>query len=175
MQPIRFDIKRLALGEVVAAAGSATLMIGIALPWFRFGSTVAGYYSFNAIELRNWMYGPFFLSLAVVVSVILSATRRRSPIHLFHWFVLVAACSADLVATVACFVKKAPGLDWDFGAYVSLAAAAVALLGAIISRRASSATTTPRSVTFATTGRRARPLVPASPRQANIPRTGPPR
>ena len=52
--------------------------------------------------------------------------RRPARMPVLHLLVLVAACDVNLFLTVVCFVKKSPGLSWDFGAYVSVAAAVAA-------------------------------------------------
>jgi hypothetical protein len=129
---IRFDTRRLGVGDVVAGIASVALMVGIFLPWFEFGSRATGYFSFDATALRSWMYLPFVLALAVVISLLVTAMAGRSRLPGPHRLLLLGACGADLVLTVACFAKKAPGLSWDVGAYVSLVAACVALVGAVV-------------------------------------------
>src|SRR5580700_10539959 len=124
MPMIRPDIKRLGTGDLTVAAASVALMIGVFLPWYRFGDPVTGYYHFSAADLRTWMYVPFFVSLAVVGSVVAKTTRRRSWSPLLLGVVVAGACGVDLVLTVGCFVKKSPGLSWDYGAYGSVLAAA---------------------------------------------------
>lgn len=130
---IRFDRKRLGVGDLTVAVSSVVLMIGIFLPWFEFGDTVTGYYSFNAADLRTWMYIPFFVSLAVIGSVVAKAMRSRPWSPRLLSLSLVGACGADLVLTLGCFVKRSPGLSWDFGAYLSIVAAVTALAGAMTS------------------------------------------
>jgi len=130
---IRFDRKRVGVGDLTMAVSSVVLMVGIFLPWFEFGDTVTGYYSFNAADLRTWMYIPFFVSLAATGSVVAKAIRTRPWPPRLSSVILVAACGADLVLTVGCFVKRSPGLSWDFGAYLSTVAAVTALAGAIMS------------------------------------------
>jgi hypothetical protein len=133
---ISFDRKRLGAGDLTVAASSVVLMIGIFLPWFEFGDTVTGYYSFNAADLRTWMYIPFFVSLAVTGSVVAKAMRTRPWSPRLFSLILVGACGADLVLTVGCFVKRSPGVSWDFGAYLSTVAAVTALAGAMMSTSA---------------------------------------
>jgi hypothetical protein len=131
----RIDIGPLRGGELVAGVASVVLVIGVFLPWFRFGSRATGYFSFSATALRTWMYLPCVISLGVVGCVVMKAMwhRRRAPVRywpVLYWMALGGACSANLVLTVGCFVKKAQGLSWDVGAYLSLVAAAAALVGA---------------------------------------------
>jgi hypothetical protein len=137
MPQVRFDVRRLTTGDRIAGISSAALMVGVFLPWFEFGSNMTGYFSFSAIDLRDWMYAPFFVSLAIVGSVVVRALRRPSRMSVPHLLILVGACDANLFLTVVCFAKKSPGVSWDFGAYLSLAAAVAALVGAMTSRRRS--------------------------------------
>jgi hypothetical protein len=130
MAKIRLDIKRLGIGDLTVAGTSVAIMIGVFLPWYEFGDPAVGYYHFSAADLRTWMYVPCFVSLAVVGSVVAKATQRRSRSPLLLAVLVAGACGADLVLTLGCFVKKAPGLRWDYGAYVSVAAASVAAVTA---------------------------------------------
>ncbi len=107
-------------------------MVGIFLPWFEFGSDLTGYYSFDSTALRSWMYLPFFAALAVVAIVVLQGAVAGFRLPLWRWLVL-AACGGSLLLTVVCFAKKAGGLTWDVGAYVSLVAAGAATVGAALS------------------------------------------
>jgi hypothetical protein len=125
---------RLGIGNVTVAAASVALMIGLVLPWFEFGSNVTGTYSFSVTDLRRWMYVPFFLALAITASIAVRALRRPARRGWMHWLVLGGACGVDLVLTAACFIKRSPGLQWDVGAYLSLAAAVIAVIGVVVSR-----------------------------------------
>ncbi len=107
-------------------------MIGIFLPWFEFGSDLTGYYSFDSTALRSWMYFAFFAALGVVAILVLEATVASFRLPLWRWLVLLA-CGGSLLLTVVCFAKKAVGLTWDVGAYVSLVAAVAATLAAAVS------------------------------------------
>jgi drug/metabolite transporter (DMT)-like permease len=108
-------------------------MIGIFLPWFEFGSTLTGYFSFASTALRSWMYLTFFSALAVVCLLVLERIVPGFRPPLEHWLVFLA-CTANLLLTAVCFAKKAAGLDWDTGAYLSLVAATVAPFGALVRR-----------------------------------------
>ena len=121
------------LGDLVVGGACIALMIGIFLPWFEFGSTLTGYFSFASIALRSWMYLAFFIALAVVGLLVLETIVPGFRPPLEHWLVFLA-CGANLVLTAVCFAKKAVGLDWDVGAYLSLVAAVAAALGALARR-----------------------------------------
>ena len=114
---------------------SVAVMIGIHLPWFDFGSPATGYFSFSATSLRSWMYLPFLGALATVVYLVLKATVGDVRLPLPHRLVLVAVTGADLLLTAVCFAKKAVGVQWDIGAYVSIVAGGVALIGTLAPRR----------------------------------------
>jgi hypothetical protein len=130
--------KRANVGDLTVAVSSLVLVIGIFLPWFEFGDPATGYYSFSAADLRTWMYVPVFVSVAVVGSVVAKAmrttsTRTQSRGPRLLSLGLVGACGADLVLTLGCFVKRSPGLSWDYGAYLSVVVAVAALAGALMS------------------------------------------
>jgi hypothetical protein len=167
---IRFDTTRLGSGDVIAGVGSVALMVGIFLPWFEFGSSGTGYFSFDATALRSWMYLPFVLALAVVGYLLVTAIAGRSRLPGAHRLLLVGVCGADLVLTLACFAKKESGLSWDVGAYVSLVAACVALVGAVVRSVERPA---PAAGAYPAANRRRRdlddPVVPVSPSRVNPP------
>jgi hypothetical protein len=128
----RFNATRLGVGDFMVGVGSVVLMIGIFLPWFDFGSGATGYFSFDAVAVRGWMYLPFFMALAVVGYLVVKASAGQVRLPVPHRLFLLGACSVDLAATLVCFAKKALGVSWDIGAYVSLVAAGVALVGAVV-------------------------------------------
>ncbi len=163
MPHTRTDSKRLHVADMIVGGASATLMLGIHLPWFDFGSPGTGYFSFSATSLRSWMYLPFVGALATVVYLVITAGRDlRAPV--LRRLVLVAVTGADLLLTAVCFAKKEAGVHWDVGAFVSIVAAAVALAGALAPRRG------PTSQHAGPGARVFSPSVPASPRPFVAPR-----
>jgi hypothetical protein len=167
---LRVDTDRLGVGDVIAGVGSVALMIGVFLPWFEFGSRATGYFSFDATALRSWMYLTFALALAIVSYLLVTAMTGWSRLPVPHRLLLLGACGADLVLTLACFVKKESGLSWDVGAYVSLVAAGVALVGAVV-RSVERPVPTAGANPAANRRRRdlANPAVPVSPSRTNPP------
>ena len=174
MSRIRFDGRRLGIGDAMVAGASLVLAIGIYLPWFEFGSTASGYFSFDATAVRSWMDVTFVIAVAIVVYLLVKVTVGGFWLPLPHWLILLGACGVNLVLTVACFAKKATGVSWDVGAYLSVVAALTAVVGAVVAavvRRGEHAVipagahTPPRRAL-----RRARdPVVPMSPRDVNPP------
>jgi len=118
----RFEVRSLRATDLVVGGASVALMIGIFLPWFEFGSDVTGFFSFDSVAVRSWMYLAFFAALAIVGFLALKAIFPRLRLPLERVVVLLA-CGANLVLTLVCFAKKAVGLNWDVGAYLSLVAA----------------------------------------------------
>ncbi len=127
----RFALGWLGGANLVVGGASVALMIGIFLPWFEFGSDATGYFSFDSVAVRSWMYLAFVVGLAIVGLVVLKAIFPRLRLPLERVVVLLA-CGANLLLTVVCFAKKAVGLNWDVGAYLSLVAATVALAAAAV-------------------------------------------
>ncbi len=132
MARIRFDVRRLGVGDVMVAGASLVLAIGIHLPWFEFGSRSTGYFSFDATAVRSWMNVTFVVAVAIVVYLLVKMTVGGFRLPLPQWFILLGACGVNLVLTVACFAKKATGVSWDVGAYLSVVAAVTAVVGAVI-------------------------------------------
>lgn len=130
---IRFDATRLGVGDRIVGGASVALMIGIFLPWFEFGSVGTGYFSFSATALRTWMYLTLVISLAIVGLLVAKTLCRTLRLLLPPWLILLGACGGNLAITLACFTTKAVGISWDYGAYFSLAAAVVAVGGAVVS------------------------------------------
>jgi len=118
-------------GDLIVGGACIALMIGIFLPWFEFGSAPTGYFSFASTALRSWMYLTFFIALGVFGLLVLEAMFPGFRLPLEHWLVLLA-CGVNLLLTLVCFAKKAVGLTWDVGAYLSLAAAVAAAVGAVL-------------------------------------------
>jgi len=132
MARTRFDIKRLGIGDLVVGGANLALMIGVFLPWFDFGTATTGHFSFDATAVRRWMYLPSLASLLIVVYLVIKATLGEAPMPRLQSLVVMAACDASLLLTLACFAKKGVGVNWDYGAYVSLVAAIAAVIGAIM-------------------------------------------
>lgn len=172
MARIRFDGKRLGVGDVMVASASLVLMIGIYLPWFEFGSRATGYFSFDATAVRSWMDVTFIIALSVVLYLLVKVMVGEFWLPVPHRFILLGACGANLVLTAACFAKKATGVSWDVGAYVSVLAAVTAVVGALVRR--SEHTVVPLG--GASLHRRVLPLpdpvVPMSPRGVKAPGRG---
>jgi hypothetical protein len=167
---IRFDRRRLGVGDVIVAGASLVLMIGIYLPWFEFGSKATGYFSFDATAVRSWMDATFIIALSIVVYLSVRVTVGEFWSPLPHWFILLGASGVNLVLTVACFAKKASGVSWDVGAYLSVLAAITAVAGALVRRSERGAGAGGASSSHHGGLRRPRdPVVPMSPRQVNAP------
>jgi len=170
---IRLDPQRLGVGDVMVAGASLVLMIGIYLPWFEFGSRSTGYFSFDATAVRSWMVITFFIALAIVVYLVVRVVVDRFWLPLPHWFILLGAGGVNLVLTVACFAKKATGVSWDIGAYLSVLAAVTAVVGALVRRSEHMASAAGDNSHHGQPRRRLiDPVVPMSPRDINPPRRG---
>ena len=134
MPHIRFEIKRLGNGDLIAGGASFALLIGIFLPWFGFGSPLTGNFTFDSTSLRSWMYLTFFITLAIIGYLVVKAMLADVRLPLEHWLILLGACGADLFLTFVCFATKPVGLSWQIGAYFSLVAAIAAVAGAVVRR-----------------------------------------
>jgi hypothetical protein len=110
MPHIRFEIKRLGNGDLIAGGASFALLIGIFLPWFGFGSPLTGNFTFDSTSLRSWMYLTFFITLAIIGYLVVKAMLADVRLPLEHWLILLGACGADLFLTFVCFATKPVGL-----------------------------------------------------------------
>jgi len=122
------DAKRLSQTERITGVATLVLFVSLFLPWFGvnfgFGSvTVDGLW-------HGWMYIVLILSLAVMVYLLARAGFEEIPVKLpgTHEQLLLIGTGISFVLTLLAFVFKPGGsaVGWRFGAFVGLAAAAVA-------------------------------------------------
>jgi uncharacterized membrane protein len=114
------DLRRLRLGERLAAAGGLALIVALALPWYEVGGASAtGYEAFTVIDVLLTAIALLALSLSV-----LQATRD-SPALPIGAAVLTAAWGIVGVLLVLFRLIDDPftGSELRIGAWIGLAAA----------------------------------------------------
>jgi hypothetical protein len=113
--------------ERITAFASLVLLISLFLPWFTYGpSSLNGFW-------HGWMYLVFILCLVILVDLVAKASYAEMPFKLpmSEEKLLLYATAINFVLTLLAFVFKPNGFGivsfgWGFGAFLSLAAAAVA-------------------------------------------------
>jgi hypothetical protein len=146
------DLHRLGGGDAVAAVGTLVLLVTLFLPWYslslNFGSLYSGIYAGSISALGDGAGGWRFLTLMVCMAILgyLFARTIWSPRHrlpLPHWQLLTVLCSINLLLTALMFLVRPLGgssfsglsISWDYGAYIGVCAAILAVLGSVLRRR----------------------------------------
>ena len=133
----RFDAARWTMADRIAGGATLVLFISLFLPWF---SVSAGFGNFtasssvDALTAHGYLYLVLLLALAVLGYLIMSAGLSHLPdLPLRHEQILGAAAAVNLLL-VLIGVLVTPGggsslvkVSWDFGAFIGLAAAIVAV------------------------------------------------
>lgn len=120
-----FDASRWSRTDRITGIATAVLLISLFLPWF---GVNYGFVSATVNGLwHGWMYLVLLVSLAVLVYLAARAGIAELPVP--HDLTLLVAAGVNVVLTVLAFLLKPGGgvVGWEFGAFVGLAAAIVAV------------------------------------------------
>jgi hypothetical protein len=122
-----FDAKRWSQADRIVGGATLVLFISLFLPWFgvNFGAgsiTVDGLW-------HGWMYIVLILSLALMAYLVIRAGFKEMPFRLplTHTQLLLAVTGLSAFLTLLSFIFKPSGTGWQFGAFVGLIAALVAV------------------------------------------------
>jgi hypothetical protein len=136
----KFDAKRWTKIDRNVGIASLVFFISLFLPWFGASYSI---YSASVDGLwHGYMYLTLIISLALIVYLILLAGLEKLPFKLpiAHRQAILIATGIDFLLALISFLTKPGGTSWQYGAYVGLIAAAVAvapfILPAIRARRA---------------------------------------
>lgn len=146
------NLKRLGVGDAVAATGTLLLLVTLFLPWYSYSLNLGLLYSDNAAgsisALGDGAGGWRFLTLIVCLAIacyLFARTfwprERRLPLP--HWQLLTVLTSINLLLTALMFLVKPLGgttfaglsISWGYGAYTGVCAAIIAVLGSVMRRR----------------------------------------
>jgi peptidoglycan/LPS O-acetylase OafA/YrhL len=129
---IKFDASALSQTDRIVGIATAVLFISLFLPWFNanFGFVTA---SADGLSAHGYLYVTLFISLGIVAFLALGALglwKLPTSSAISHDQVLLIGTAVSFVLVLLGFLLKpgGSGVGWDWGAFVGLAAAVVALL-----------------------------------------------
>ena len=123
----KFDAKKWSKSDRNVAIASLVFLISLFLPWFGYSVSIYGA-SVDGLW-HGYMYLALIISLALIIYLVLLAGMDELPFKMPipHGQALFIATGIDFVLALISFLTK-PGLtSWQYGAYVSLIAAAFAV------------------------------------------------
>jgi hypothetical protein len=129
-----FDARRWTLADQVTGGATLVLLVSLFLPWF---GTDAGFFSVSVDGMwHGYMVIALILAVAILGYLVLRAGFSSLPFELSATTagqLLAGAAGLNLLLAVVSFATKPVGTGWQYGAYVGLAAATVAVVGPITS------------------------------------------
>jgi hypothetical protein len=132
-QAYNFDAKRWTRNDQIVGGASLVLLISLFLPWFSVSLPLVGSASASGTTTHGWLWIVFILALAILAYLGLTAGFSTLPFTLpvRHEQLLLAATGLNFLLVLIAFVDK-PGdsvvkVGWDFGAFIALIAAIVAV------------------------------------------------
>ena len=127
-----FDARRWTLADQVTGGATLVLLVSLFLPWF---GTDGGFFSVSVDGMwHGYMIIDLILAVAILGFLVLRAGFGSLPFGLSVTAagqLLAGAAGLNLLLAVVSFVTKPAGTGWQYGAYVGLAAAIVAVIGPI--------------------------------------------
>ena len=123
-----FDARRWTLADRVTGGATLALLVSLFLPWF---GTDGGFFSVSVDGMWHaYMVIDLILAVAILGYLVLRAGFSSLPFGLSATaagHLLAGAAGLNLLLAVASFATKPAGTNWQYGAYVGLAAAIVAV------------------------------------------------
>jgi hypothetical protein len=130
LPPYAFSLDKLNLADMISGVASVILLISLFLSWF--GLTVIGvHFTESGTSAHGFLWIVFIICLAIVAYLLCIAGWGNLPFapQLPHVTAMIVATAVNLVLVFFAFVFKpsGPGIGWEFGAFLGLIAAIVAL------------------------------------------------
>ena len=123
-----FDARRWTLADRVTGGATLALLVSLFLPWF---GTDGGFFSVSVDGMWHaYMVIDLILAVAILGYLVLRAGIGSLPFGLSvtaAGHLLAGAAGLNLLLAVASFATRPAGTNWQYGAYVGLAAAIVAV------------------------------------------------
>jgi hypothetical protein len=123
-----FDARRWTVADRVTGGATLVLLVSLFLPWF--GADV-GFYSVSVDGMwHSYMVIDLILAVAILGYLVMRAGFGSMPPGLSvnaAGQLLAGAAGLNLLLAAASFATKPTGTNWQYGAYVGLAAAIVAV------------------------------------------------
>ncbi len=126
----KFDAVRWSLADRIAGVATIVLLISLFLSWF--GITVIGVtVTASGVSAHGWLYVVLIICIAELAYLVLRAGWDQLPVsmNLPHLTVMLVATIVNLVLVFIAFIDKpgGSGVGWEFGAFLALIAAVVAV------------------------------------------------
>ena len=127
-----FDARRWTLADQLTGGATLVLLVSLFLPWF---GTDAGFFNVSVDGMwHSYMVIVLILAVAVVGYLVLRAGFSSPPFGLSAssaGYLLAGAAGLNLLLAVVSFATKPAGTNWQYGAYIGLAAAIVAVIAPV--------------------------------------------
>jgi hypothetical protein len=127
-----FDARRWTFADRVTGGATLVLLVSLFLPWF---GTDGGFFSVSVDGMwHGYMVIDLILAVAILGYLVLRAGFGSLPSGLPDTAagrLLAGAAGLNLLLAAASFATKPAGTSWQYGAYVGLAAAIVAVTGPV--------------------------------------------
>ena len=128
MTAFAFDARRWTFADRVTGGATLVLLVSLFLPWF---GTDGGFFSVSVDGMwHGYMVIDLILAVAIVGYLVLRAGFGSQPFGLpgaAAGRLLAGAAGVNLLLAAVSFATKPAGTNWQYGAYVGLAAAIVAV------------------------------------------------
>jgi hypothetical protein len=127
-----FQLSRLTRNDQVVTVASVVLLISLFLPWFGVSLGAFGNVTADGPTAHGYLWIAFVVVLAIIGFQLMRAGFQRLPfkLPLTDGQLQAAATGLNVFLVVLAFVLKpggfGSGVGWQFGAFVALAAAAIA-------------------------------------------------
>lgn len=136
-QAFSFDLARWTTIDRITGGATVVLFISLFLPWFSASASLAGISassSEDALSAHGYLYLVLIIALLMVGYLIARAGLSAMPaLPVSHERLLTIASGINFLLVLIAFIFKPSGnslvsVGWDFGAFVGLLAAIVALV-----------------------------------------------
>jgi hypothetical protein len=134
---LRFDAARLTTADRITGGATLVLLISLFLPWFSVSASFGNFTSSasaDALTAHGYLYLVLLLALAMLGYLVVSAGLDSMPaLPLRHEQILGGAAAVNLLLVLIGMLIMPGGgsslvkVSWDFGAFLGLAAAVVAV------------------------------------------------
>jgi hypothetical protein len=130
----RFDLRRLSRSDQAGGGASLVVLISLFLPWFGF-STLGASISISGTTAHGYLVLVVITALLIAGYLLLRSGWGEFPFPLpvAHETLLLAGTGVQFLLVLAGFLDvPLAGLGWEVGAYLAVAAAALAVLPAVL-------------------------------------------
>ena len=127
-----FDARRWTFADQLTGGATLVLLVSLFLPWF---GTDNGFFNVSVDGMwHSYMVIDLILSVAILGYLVLRAGFGSLPFGLSDTAagrLLAGAAGLNLLLAVVSFATKPAGTNWQYGAYIGLAAAIVAVIAPV--------------------------------------------